>query len=247
MGIGPNRRLAGASVSMAVTAAVSATVLALGMTPAMAADAAPGTIDCGGACFSLYSRQLGPGVTMNAFVAGDNGLGGKVGRKVNMHPVSDYRPNSDFIPTIIGQVSLFCGASSQDFYSSTSYVCTNDGNDWVFEANWAPQGTTTDLCVGVPGTGAAGQNVTLRPCGVSKSTLWITDSAHSFGADCRVPGNFCPWISGTTPDFKTPLVLTVDTSTRSPVYQLKIEPESLLGDGHAVSTQEFAFYWGSVR
>ncbi|MHB1594952.1 MAG: hypothetical protein ACYCO9_08250 [Streptosporangiaceae bacterium] len=256
MGIGPIRRLAGTPVIMAVAAAASAAVLVLTVPPAMAADAAPagvaaravpGTIACAGACFSLYSRQLGPGVTMNAFIPGDNGLGGRVGRKINMHPASDYRPNGDFIPTIIGQVFQFCGTSSQDFYSSTSYACTNDGRYWVFEANWAPQGTTSDLCVGVSGTGTAGQSVTLRPCGISRSTLWITDNAHSFGGDCRVPGSFCPWISGTSANFKAPLVLTIDASTRSPVDQLKIESESLLGDGHAVSTQEFAFYWGSVR
>lgn len=213
----------------------------------VAAPAVPGTISCGGACFSLYSRQLGPGVTMNAYIPGDAGTGGKVGRKINMNPASDYRPNSDFIPAIVGQVFQFCGTSTGDFFSPSSYACTNDGSYWVFQAQWAPQGSTSDLCAGVAVAGQAGENVTLRPCGVTAATLWVTDNAHSFGGDCRVPGNFCPWISGTTPDFKSPLVLAVDTSTRSPVYQLRIEPESLLGDGHAVSPQEFAFYWGSVR
>ncbi|MHB1875222.1 MAG: hypothetical protein ACYCPF_10250, partial [Streptosporangiaceae bacterium] len=34
----------------------------------VAARAVPGTISCGGACFSLYTRQLGPGVTMNGYI-----------------------------------------------------------------------------------------------------------------------------------------------------------------------------------
>ena len=250
------RRMRAGIVGAAAAAATVITGLGTGVVSAEAAVAAPGgvaaaavpgTISCGGACFSLYSRQLGPGVTMNAYIPGDAGTGGKVGRKINLNPASDYRPNSDFIPAIVGQVFQFCGTSTGDFFSPSSYACTNDGSYWVFQAQWAPQGSTSDLCAGVAVAGQAGENVTLRPCGVTAATLWVTDNAHSFGGDCRVPGNFCPWISGTTPDFKTPLVLAVDTSTRSPVYQLRIEPESLLGDGHAVSPQEFAFYWGSVR
>lgn len=256
MRTGHIRRFGGVLASGSVVALAAAAMLGLGMAPAMAATgapdgaavrSAPDTIACAGACFSLYSRQVGPGVTMNAYIPGDTGSGGKVGRKINLHPASDFRPNGDFVPDMVGQVFQMCGTAKGDFFRPSSYICTNDGSYWVFETQWAPQGSTTDLCVGVGVAGRAGENVTLRTCGVSTSTLWVIDDAHSFGGNCRVPGNFCPWMSATDPDFKTPLVLTVDTSTKSPRYQLKLGAESLLGDGHAIGSQEFAFYWGSVR
>ena len=228
------------------TALVSLT----GLSTARAAGTArriPHTLACGGGCFGLYSRQLGPGITMNAFIPGDTGSGGKIGRKINMVKASDYRPNSDFIPAVVGRVFQFCGTGKQDFFSSSSYVCTNDANYWVFQAQWSPLGAESDLCLGVGAVAQAGEAATLRTCGVSASTLWITDNAHSFGGDCRVPGSFCPWMSGSAPNFQTPLVLTVNSATRFPVNQLQLDPESLLGDGHAIDSQEFAFFWGSVR
>ena len=78
---------------------------------------------CAGTCFSLYSRQFGTGLTMNAHIPGDAGSGGTQGRKMNLHPARNARPNENFVPYAIGLVWQFCGTGGTDFFAANSYAC----------------------------------------------------------------------------------------------------------------------------
>lgn len=214
------------------------------------------TIACGSNCISLFSDQLGSSVTMNAFVPGDTGVGGRVGTPVNMHIAGNFRPNGDFTRSVAGFVFQFCGFMANDFFSPTSFVCTHYPMMVVSEFNWAPFGNQSDLCAGVS-RAVSGSMVTLRHCGVTASTLWISDQNHSTnGGDCMIattapvsPGdpsvNFCPLINGGDTNFSQPLVMTLEIGTRNPSNQLKLERELLVG-GVARSNQQFAFYFGPV-
>jgi hypothetical protein len=199
--------------------------------------------DCAGTCFSLYSRKLGIGRTMNAHIPGDTGTGGRTGRKINVRLARNSRPNENFVPSAIGRVSQFCGADPHDYFPATSYACTHYPDFWVFEAQWSPFGNESGLCAGVAVAGRGGENVTLQPCGASARTLWIGDRANGLGGDCRYPGNYCPWVNGGAADSAHPLALTVDTSTVVPADQLKVERLLLTGAG---GNQEFAYFWGPV-
>ncbi len=200
---------------------------------------------CAGACMSLYSRQLGAAVTMNAHVPGDRGTGGRAGGIVNVHLARNNRPNEDFTPMVIGRVGQLCGTDAHDFFAPASYACQNDQSFWVFEAQWSPFGNESGLCAGLAVAEVAGENVTLQHCGASTRTLWIGDRANGRGGDCRYPGNYCPWISGTDPGSADPLALTLDSTAKRPADQLRVRPLSLSGT-IASDSQEFAYFWGPV-
>lgn len=242
----------------AVSAAAVITA-SLGLSAGVASAGTHGkkdTIACGSNCVSLFSDQLGSGVTMNAFVAGDTGVGGRTGTPVNMHIAGNFRPNGDFTESTSGFVFQFCGFNANDFFSPTSFVCTHYALSVVSEFNWSPFGNQSGLCAGVR-SAVSGTMVTLRPCGVTATTLWIADQKHSTnGTDCLIattppvsPGdpsvNFCPLINGGDTNFSQPLVLTLDIGTRNPTNQLKLERELLVGSV-ARSNQQFAFYFGPV-
>lgn len=215
------------------------------------------TVACGSSCLSLFSDTLGSGTTLNAYVPGDTGVGGKVGQKVNMHLAQNNRPNGDWIPSVSGRVFQFCGFLANDFFSPTSYPCLNYPFFQVFEMEWSPNGNGSGLCAGVAVGGVNGENVTLQPCGVSAKTVWIADRNNStLGTDCRntvTPPvsagdpsvNFCPWVNGADTNFSNPLVATLDTGTSNPTNQMKLTRE-LLHNNIASSNQQFALFVGPV-
>ena len=237
-------------------AAVAAGSLSLSVGAANAAThVKKDTVACGVNCISVFSAQLGSFETLNAYVPGDTGTGGKVGTKVNMHLFGNYRPNGDFEPTISGFVFQYCGFLANDFFSPTSYICTHYPFFDVIELNWAPFGNESALCAGVARAGVAGESVTLQNCGVSAKTVWVLDRNNATnGTDCRIattppvgPGvdpsvNYCPWINGGDTKFSQPLVMTLNTGTQKPQEQIQLMPESHVG-GQVRTNQLFAFYF----
>jgi hypothetical protein len=200
---------------------------------------------CAGTCFSLYSRQLGFGLTMNAHIPGDKGIGGTAGRKINLHLAKNARPNENFVPSAIGLVWQFCGTGGSVSFAADSYACQHYQNLWIFEAQWSPSGNESGLCAGVSRGGRASESVTLQPCGVSARTLWIGDRLNGLGGDCRYAGNYCPWVNGAGVDTNLPLALTLDPKSLVPANALKVEPLAL-ANGVAGNDQEFAYFWGPV-
>jgi hypothetical protein len=212
------------------------------------AGARPAASECGPACFILYSRRYGVSTSMNAVIRQDDGSGGKVGRKVNLRLAAAKTADGDFSFSFISQVWQFCGTDPHDFFSPGSYICQHDSNFAVFEAEWSPYGNSTSLCAGVAVANLAGEDITLRTCGVSDHTLWIANLANGVGTSCRGSENYCPWMNASDHNFRSPLVLTLDSSTRSPADQLMLSPEQLRPHGNserAWNNQEFAFFWRS--
>jgi hypothetical protein len=214
------------------------------------------TVACGSNCVSIFSDQLGSSLTMNAYVAGDTGVGGRVGTPVNLHLAANYRPNGDFTPSISGFVFQYCGFFANDFFSPTSFICTHYPFFAVIELNWSPFGNESGLCAGVS-RATSGRQVTLRSCGVDARTVWIADRIHSTnGTNCLIPTtppvspgdpsvNFCPLINGGDSNFSQPLVLTLNTGTNRPGNQLMLWRELLVGSV-ARSNQQFAYFFGPV-
>jgi hypothetical protein len=249
--------------SRALYAVAAAAVVAGSLSlSAGVASAAPhinkGTVACGGACINLFAAQLGSNVTLNAFVPGDTGTGGRVGQKVNMRLAGNFRPNGDWEPDLVGFVSEFCGTAANDFFLPTSYVCLNYPNFPVFELSWSPFGNQSNLCAGVRTGGVSGENVTLQDCGVSANTVWIVDQNNSTtGGSCLSPATppvgpgvdpsvtYCPWINGGDTRFSQPLVLTLNAGSSNPQNQLLLRPETKVG-GEVRTDQLFAFYFGAI-
>jgi hypothetical protein len=244
-----------------ITTTAGAAVLAAGLLGAGAANAATaagpgsrvnGTPACGANCFTLYSRLLGSGTVMNAYVPGDTGTGGQVGQDVTLKYASNSHPNQDFtdfdetdgIPLTVKDFCQLPPSSPQSF-NPESYVCRNYRGDDVLEFDWSPYGNETGLCAGVP-SARNGENVTLRPCGETDGTLWIIDSANC-SPHVVVDGRYnaplvtyAPLINGSDPSFSHPLVLTVDAGSAQPGNQLKLDRENVLKGGTIRDSQMFA-------
>jgi len=201
---------------------------------------------CGSSCFIMYSRRFGVAATMNAVIPSNDGTGGKVGRKINMQNAASRTPDGDFEMSFVAHVWQFCGTDVHDFFGPESYICQHDYNFSVFEAEWAPNGNSTDLCAGVAIPNQAGEAITLRPCGASARTLWIASETNGSGGNCRGSDSYCPWMNGSDASFRAPYVLTMDSSTSAPGNQLRLYQENLLPPGNhnmAWNNQEFAFFW----
>jgi len=195
---------------------------------------------CGSQCFELSSLELGTGTIQNAYIKGDNGIGGAVGKRLNLRLASNSRPNEDFTGAQVGTLRTFCG----DLISETSYVCVNyPANYPVFESNWSPFGNESGLCAGIARRNVAGQNVTLQNCGVSARTMWVGDVANSTTHNGLF---YTPWVNASDPNFSHPLVLTVDAGTFLPENQLKVERLNLLTGAVVPDSQEFTLAFGPV-
>jgi len=250
------KRFTRAFYAASATAVVASSLTLSAMAASASTKSPADSAACGIHCVSVFSRQLGSGTTLNAYVPGNTGVGGKVGQKVNLHLASNTRPNGDWQPSLSGFVFQFCGFLANDFFSPTSYVCLHYPFDAVLEWNWAPFGNQSGLCAGVAKPGVAGENVTLQTCGKTPDTVWIADEAHStkhIGCAAPVPPfflpvgpnspllQFCPMINGGDTSFSQPLVLTLNTGTTKPTNQLMLKPETLVS-GVAQGTQLFAYF-----
>jgi hypothetical protein len=238
VGLGPGFGLAGGSSQLAAASAGRAA--GGGRQTETAASA------CGRSCFSLYARRLGQDVTMNAVIPANDGSGGRIGRKINLLQSADRVPDGDFTMSFSARVWQFCGTDVHDFFAPDSYLCLHDSNFWIFEAQWSPSGDDSGMCAGVAAANVTGEDITLRPCGVTDHTLWIADEANGTGAGCRGSADYCPWMNASDNNFRTPQVLTMDGSTSAPADQLKLSPMNVLpagNQGRAWNNQEFAYFW----
>ena len=250
------KRFTKAFYAMSAAAVITASFGASAGVASAATHGKKDTVACGSNCVSLFSDQLGSGVTMNAFVPGDTGVGGHVGTPVNMHVAGNFRPNGDFSPSLSGFVFQFCGFLANDFFSPTSFICTHYPLFAVIELNWSPFGNQSGWCAGVS-RATSGRQVTLQPCGETAKTVWVADRIHSTnGTNCLIPAtppvspgdpsvNFCPLINGGDTNFSQPLVLTLNTGTNRPTNQLQLYRELLVGS-EARSNQQFAYFFGPV-
>lgn len=240
-----------------LTALAIAPVLALGA--AGAAQAAPAvrhphviknaTPACGFSCIDLFSEQTGTGLIESVYVPGSNGQAhsAKAGDMTDLKAGNLTFTNEDFSASVDETVGQGC---SDGDLGARSYACLHfateaapgvyAGNDPVYELNWAPDGSESGLCPGIASPGIAGQNVTLQACGVRDTTLWIGDDA-----DAHPVGSYFyePFINGSDPSSSLPLVLTVNTGSKSPANRLQVTREDLF-DSFVPNPDMFSFYPG---
>jgi hypothetical protein len=240
-------RFARACTLLAAGVAVTTMVgLSAGMANAATTKVHPNaTPACGFNCFNLSSLTLGRGTIQNAYIAGDTGVGGKVGQKVNLNFASNSHPNEDFTGAQVGTLLNFCPNYGGSGLSQTSYVCINYPSGYpVFESNWSPFGNQSGLCVGAWLPVYAGENVTLQNCGTSTTTMWVGDLANGTVHHGHL---YVPWVNGASSNFSHPLTLQVDPGTQRPINQLKLANLNTLTGGVSPDSQEFTFTIGRVN
>ncbi len=227
---------------LCVVAASAALTTSLGLAAAGAASASThphvtknATTVCGSLCTDISNAAL-DNTGFGAFLM--NAVGGASGTAINMRRAGNAKVNEDFTGGFVGFLGQFCDNDGGHGLDGTSYVCVNYPPFWdVFEANFAPNSNESGKCVGV-GSKSISQPVRLVPCGATTRTLFVGDRANGLGGDCRVPGNYCPWVAASDTFLSHPLALTVNSSSSNPANRLSVQRENLSG-GVVKDTQQF--------
>jgi hypothetical protein len=200
--------------SKVLAAAATLTLVGgVGATGALTAGtASAATPSCGHSCINVFTNQFGTHRSPN-FVVDVLRQGEKAGQPVILFRTANYDPAEDWTVAYQGTVHDFYDANLVSSELALHYGdLRHDGfpNDPAFEQEYAPFGVDSGLCLGVATAASPGEGVTLQPCGVSANTVWILDTADSWGHF----GNdeYLPLINGSDTNFSHPLVLTYPTN-----------------------------------
>jgi hypothetical protein len=172
---------------------VVAAALALG---GLSASAHAATPQCGGACGSVFSSELGSYMEPGPVEAVLGGVA-RVGQPVILKQASSSDPSQDIMPEI---------KMVSDFYDAgmvSPEVNSRYGTLPAVQQEYAPYGDETELCVGLAKVAYQNEGLTLQPCDVSASTIWILDFPDSR------PGapEFFPIVNATTTNFERPFAM----------------------------------------
>jgi hypothetical protein len=154
----------------AATLTIAAGVFTLGPPSASAATPA-----CGADCISIFSRELGTYGQPNVVETVLDGVA-RVGQPVILAPASSSDPSQDFLLRTPedgdGLVSDFFAAGMVSAELNSHYSTL-----MAAQIEYSPFGDRSGLCVGLATTAFQNQGLTLRPCTVPATTVWIPDPA----------------------------------------------------------------------
>jgi hypothetical protein len=172
-----------------VTAATAVTVMTgVGVAGTLTANAA--TPKCGATCSDFYSGTSGTAFVLAA--------PRRAGQPVTLARANRASKGEDFSVDALGTVHDFYRAGLlagglDKLYSGLS----------VYEIEYTPGATPSDLCLGTARTPGAGTPVALEPCGMRAKTVWI------FARQKTSTGTYYALISAATSNsFQHPYVLT---------------------------------------
>ncbi|TCN40735.1 hypothetical protein EV644_10517 [Kribbella orskensis] len=176
-----------------LTAAAALTTIG-GLATVGTGSASAATPQCGDACISIFSKVLGTPAQPN-FVEDILGGVARVGQRVILKQASGSDPSEDIIPH---------GGTVADFYAAgmvSAEVNSHYGSLRAVQQEYAPLGVPSGLCVGLASVAYQDEPLTLQPCSVPATTVWILNPALS-----HAPGYF-PIINASTPDFSHPFAM----------------------------------------
>jgi hypothetical protein len=225
------------SVKSKVLAAAAALVAAAGSSTAGALSANAVTPQCsqGGTqtCIQIFSKAFGsyasPGFVETVF------LGIPVaGVPTILHSANSTDPAEDLL-SIGGQVSQFYARGMVSAAVNAHY-----GSEKAAQIEYAPHGQPTGLCAAVARTAYQGEGLTLQPCRVPGTTVFIIDTADS---PTTAPAYF-PIVNASTTDFTHPFAMTF-SGRADPAHRLfpQIKLDHLTGNPAAVPDSQL---WGAI-
>ena len=227
------------SIKSKVFAAAATLTLVGGVGAVASFSAGAATPSCGHDCIDVFSREFGTHAHPN-FVMGVLRQGAQLGQPVILFRTSNSDPAEDFTLSFQGSTSDFFAAGLVSSAVALHYGCTvgpfitcaNGVDDPAFEAEYAPYGVDSGLCVGVARTAFQNEGVTLQPCGVTSKTVWIVDQNDS---PATLDHGYVPVINGSDTNFSHPFVLTYPKNgfpTDRPRPQLMVQ--NLTGFSHGI-------------
>ncbi|TCM46924.1 hypothetical protein [Kribbella sp. VKM Ac-2568] len=136
--------------------------------------ASAATPECGDVCISVFSKVLGA-PAHPSFVEAVLGGVATVGQPLILKQASgsDTDPSEDIIP-YGGSVSAFYAAGMVSAEVNSHY-----GSLTAVQQEYAPLGVPSGLCVGLASVAYQDEPLTLQPCSVPATTVWILNPALS--------------------------------------------------------------------
>ena len=166
--------------------------LAGGLVVAVGTASKAASPECGSACISLASQEWGTG-----YVSAVKNGASQTGQPIL---ISAAGPDTSEDFQLLNEGTVL-NACTIDAGLLPSQVCDTWPNNELFEYQYNPGGVPSGLCLGTAATAANGTEVSLQPCGVIATTLWIPLTIDTIsGVE--------PLIAGTDVEVNTPYVLT---------------------------------------
>jgi hypothetical protein len=147
-----------------VTAAATLTLIA-GVSAAATQTANAATPKCGATCSDFYSHALG-----TAFVLDVADQVGQAGQPATLARANRASNGEDFTVDALGTVHDFYRLGLLSGGLNAPY-----GGLFVYEIEYTPGASPSNLCLGTHGQPGAGTRATLEPCGRTAKTVWIFD------------------------------------------------------------------------
>lgn len=185
------------SIKRKTLAAVATLTLVGGVSAAATGAASAATPACGPGCISVFSSELGTLDHPNFVEAVLGGGGANVGQPVGLKQASGTDPSQDFRPG-----GTDTGGTVSDFYAAgmvSAEANSHYGSLPAVQQKYAPFGNETGLCVGLASVAHQNQGLTLQPCSVPGTTVWIVGPATMSG--------YFPIINASTTDFSRPFAM----------------------------------------
>jgi hypothetical protein len=213
---------------------ITATTLTMvgGLNAAAVLPATAATPECGDGCISIFSRELGTYTQPNVVETALEGVA-RVGQPVILKQASSSDPSQDF---------FFGLQTVSDFYAAgmvSAAVNSQYGSLFATQIEYAPLGDDSDLCVGLATVAFQNEGLTLQPCTVPATTVWIVDTAD-------YPLGFFTIINGSTTDFSHPFAMTYPQYQQAAdqrLQQITIRRLQFLSSEHTVPDRQL---WGAL-
>jgi hypothetical protein len=186
------------SIKRRVLAAVATLTIVGGVSAAATGTASAATPECGSPCISVFSSELGTYAQPNFVEAVLGGGGANVGQPVGLKQANRLDPSQDILPD-----APVPDAKVSDFYAAgmvSAEANSHYGSLPAVQQRYAPFGIPTDLCVGLASV-AQNEGLTLQPCGVPGTTVWVVHEGLA------TPAGYFPIINAATTDFRRPFAM----------------------------------------
>ncbi len=186
------------SIMSKVLAAAATVTVAGGLSTVGTLPASAATPQCGPHCIQIFSAKFGtpanPGFVETVF----QGVA-QAGQPTILASPSSSNPAGDLIVSRAGPVSGFFAAGLVSAAVNSHY-----GTEIAVQVEYAPLGVPTGLCAALATTAFQNEGLSLQPCSVPGTTVWIKDFA-----DSSAPTYF-PLVNGSTTDFSHPFGMTIN-------------------------------------
>ena len=189
------------SVRSKVLAAAAAPITAVGVGTVTTLPASAATPECGPDCIAVFSPEFGTHGDPQFVEAVLDGAG-TVGQPLVLHHASSFDPSEDFMPR---------GGLVIDFYAAgmvSAEVNSHYGSLRAAQLEYAPSGVASGPCVGLARTAYEDEPLSLQPCSLPETTVWIVDTADS---PATAAEGYFPLVNGSTTDFAHPFAMTYPT------------------------------------